>query len=460
MKKIIISLFFLGIYIPTWGMNNNESQLIKKRNEISSDFFQFLQNQKDLEILKQFHSIFSKLKNKPLEKGTIVRVYTPRSELKYGENPHQHFARLYQVDDYTIPMKMLNGVSGYTNNLDAINGFKAALEIKETCGKTAVVSMKHVTPSGAAFAKTLSKAFLKARSSKYLGSCDPRSSCGDFLVLSDPCDIETANLIKPEWCDGIILPGPIDEEAFKILSSKKGGNFPIILIDPRQFKNNKQEIVIHELGHGIALGQTPNHSTFKNARHRMVTNKKDITEKEKRNLLLAAITAKYAKSNSVSFAYKGKSIPASGQQNRVECTKLAAQKMKTSLLKEHPKVKELWHNFKPHIKKASQKINAIYDFIEQNPGYENHFKIKPEPITPEEADKHIKSLKVMMSSDGFFPFKDSIKAATRVFNITHVIQPGGSKNDKDSIDECNKKGIAMAFIEDPKTGKPLRSFLH
>ena len=379
-------------------------------------------------------------------------------ELKYGCNPNQKPSKVY-MQDGELPIEILNGRPGYINLLDAFNGWQLVRELKIATGLPAATSFKHVSPAGAAVGlpltevekqiywvqdmgdlSPLASAYARAR------GADRMSSFGDFISLSDVCDVDTANLIKREVSDGVIAPG-YEPEALEILSAKKKGNYCVIKIDPNYvpapierkdvfgvtFEQGRNELVINE-------------ELFSN----VVTENKEIPESAKIDLAIAMITLKYTQSNSVCYAKGGQAIGiGAGQQSRIHCTRLAGQKADNWFLRQNPKVLNL--PFKEGIGRADRD-NTIdvymgdeYEDVLAEGTWQNLFTEKPEVFTREEKRAWLDGMQdVALGSDAFFPFGDNIERAYKS-GVKYIAQPGGSVRDDNVIETCNKYNMAMAF---------------
>ena len=379
-------------------------------------------------------------------------------ELKYGCNPNQKPARVF-VENGDLPITVVNGRPGYINLLDALNGWQLVKELKEATGLPAATSFKHVSPAGAAVGTPLSDTLkeiyfvdpaieLTPLASAYARArgADRMSSFGDFIALSDVCDTATAKLIAKEVSDGIIAPG-YDNEALEILKSKKKGAYCIIQIDPSYVPpatETKQVFgVTFEQGHNfIKLDE----STLAN----VVTEAKNFTDEQKRDLIISQIVLKYTQSNSVCYVKDGQAIGiGAGQQSRIHCTRLAGDKADKWWLRQSPKVRSL--KFVVGIKRADRD-NAIdvytgeeYEDVLAEGKWQQIFAEKPTVFTREEKREWLsKNTDVALGSDAFFPFGDNIERAHKS-GVTVIAQPGGSVRDDNVIETCNKYGIAMAF---------------
>ena len=380
-------------------------------------------------------------------------------ELKYGCNPNQKPAKIFMNDNKDLPVTVLSGRPGYINFLDALNGWQLVKELKEATGLPAATSFKHVSPAGAAVGlplddvlrkiywvddqgelSPLASAYARAR------GADRMSSFGDFISLSDVCDVATAKLIKREVSDGVIAPG-YEPEALEILKSKKNGNYNVILIDPdyvpEELERKQVFGVVFEQGHN-------NLKIDKEMLKNIVTENKDLTEEAAMDLVISLITLKYTQSNSVCFVKGGQAIGiGAGQQSRVHCTRLAGSKADNWYLRQNPKVLNL--PFIDGIRRADRD-NAIDLYIGEDymdvladGRWEKIFKEKPEVFTREEKRAWLDKLTgVALGSDAFFPFGDNIERAHKS-GVTYIAEPGGSIRDDNVIDTCNKYNMAMAF---------------
>ncbi len=380
-------------------------------------------------------------------------------ELKYGCNPNQKPSRILMQDGSELPVTVLNGKPGYINFLDALNGWQLVKELKKATGLPAATSFKHVSPAGAAVGLPLSDTLAKIYWVDDLGELSPlasayarargadrMSSFGDFISLSDVCDVSTAKIIKREVSDGVIAPG-YEPEALEILKGKKKGNYNIIQIDPDYVPAAVEQKMVY----GVTFEQGRNELDInEELLSNVVTEKKDIPEDAKRDLMIALITLKYTQSNSVAYAYDGQAIGiGAGQQSRVHCTRLAGSKADNWMLRQCPKVMEL--QFVDGLGRANRD-NAIDNYIGDDymdvladGKWEKIFKVKPEIFTKEEKEAWIKQFDgISIGSDAFFPFSDNIDRA-RKSRVKYVAQPGGSVRDQIVIDACNEYGMAMAF---------------
>ena len=379
-------------------------------------------------------------------------------ELKYGCNPNQKPSKVF-VNEGELPFEVLCGKPGYINLLDALNGWQLVRELKAATGLPAATSFKHVSPAGAAVGVPLSDTLKKiyfvdesiemtplANAYARARGADRMSSFGDFISLSDVCDKATAQLIAKEVSDGVIAPGYTDE-ALEILKAKRKGGYNIIKID----ENYVPEPIERKQVFGITFEQGRNELKIDNDMlDNIVTENKNLTDEQKRDLVISLITLKYTQSNSVCYVKDGQAIGiGAGQQSRIHCTRLAGNKADIWWLRQAPQVLNL--EFVDGIKRADRD-NAIDVYISdeymdvlQDGAWEKIFKVKPPVFTKEEKLEWIKkNTDVALGSDAFFPFGDNIERA-RKSGVTVIAQPGGSIRDDNVIETCNKFGIAMAF---------------
>lgn len=380
-------------------------------------------------------------------------------ELKYGCNPNQKPSRIFMNGGRELPITVLNGKPGYINFLDAFNGWQLVRELKQATGLPAATSFKHVSPAGAAVGlpltdverkiywvddmgelTPLASAYARAR------GADRMSSFGDFISLSDVCDVATAKLVKREVSDGIIAPG-YEPEALEILKAKKKGGYNVIQIDP----DYVPDPVEHKEVFGITFEQGRNELKIdKELLANVVTENKEIPELAQIDLIISLITLKYTQSNSVCYAKGGQAIGiGAGQQSRIHCTRLAGQKADNWFLRQSPQVLGL--QFVDKIGRADRD-NAIDLYIGEDymdvladGAWENIFKVKPPVFTREEKRAWLDQMQdVALGSDAFFPFGDNIERAHKS-GVKYVAQPGGSIRDDNVIDTCNKYQMAMCF---------------
>lgn len=382
-------------------------------------------------------------------------------ELKYGCNPNQKPARIYMEGGAELPLEVINGRPGYINFLDALNSWQLVRELKEALCLPAAASFKHVSPAGAAVglplnekekkacfaddiegldASPLASAYARARGT------DRMCSFGDFIALSDVCDLTTARLIRREVSDGVIAPGYTDE-ALALLKQKKNGGYNIVKIDPDYMPPEKETKQVF----GVSFEQ--GHNFYKIDREllgNVVTDKKELPEEAVRDLIVALITLKYTQSNSVCFAHRGQAIGVgAGQQSRVHCTRLAGGKADTWFLRQHEKVLAL--PFREDIRRPDRD-NVIDAYINRNEEdccadhvWQKYFTERPDRLTDEEKQAYLSGISgVSLGSDAFFPFYDNVIRAA-ASGVSYIAQPGGSVRDDAVIDCCNGLGIVMAF---------------
>lgn len=382
-------------------------------------------------------------------------------ELKYGCNPNQKPARIFMNDGSELPIEILNGKPGYINFLDAFNSWQLVKELKEALGLPAVASFKHVSPTSAAVGIPLGEKLKKAcfvddvpglddsplacAYARARGT-DRMCSFGDWVALSDVCDVTTANLIKREVSDGIIAPG-YEPEALEILRSKRKGGYNIVQIDA----DYVPAPVEHKQVFGITFEQGRNNFKIDPALlSNTVTKNKDLPESAVRDLIISLITLKYTQSNSVCFAYDGQAIGVgAGQQSRIHCTRLAGSKADTWFLRQCDKVLEL--PFLPTLGRP-ERDNVIDGYINKNEedvcaegNWQKYFTRRPEPLTDAEAKAYLATIDgVSLGSDAFFPFSDNIERAKRS-GVAYIAEPGGSIRDDLVIECADKYNMVMAF---------------
>ncbi|MBQ2990184.1 MAG: phosphoribosylaminoimidazolecarboxamide formyltransferase [Clostridia bacterium] len=382
-------------------------------------------------------------------------------ELKYGCNPNQKPSRIYMHDGSELPITILNGRPGYINFLDALNSWQLVKELKEATGLCAVTSFKHVSPTSAAVGKVLPMNLKKAcfcddveGLDDSLLACayarargtDRMCSFGDWVALSDVCDVTTAKLISREVSDGVIAPG-YEPEALEILKKKRKGGYNVVMIDENYVPAAQETKQVF----GITFEQGRNNFKIdEELLLNIVTENKELPQEAKIDLIVALITLKYTQSNSVCYAYDGQAIGVgAGQQSRIHCTRLAGTKADTWFLRQHPKTLAL--PFRPGMGRADRD-NVIDSYINGNEEdvcadgiWQNYFTACPDRLTQEDKDAFLASQEnVALGSDAFFPFSDNIKRAAKS-GVKYIAEPGGSIRDDAVIDECNKNGMVMAF---------------
>lgn len=381
--------------------------------------------------------------------------------LKYGCNPNQKPARIYMKNGADLPIEILNGKPGYINFLDAFNSWQLVKELKEATGMVCATSFKHVSPTSAALGLPLDAAMQKmcfvddieglndsplACAYARARGTDRMSSFGDWIALSDVCDVTTAKLIKREVSDGIIAPG-YEPEALEILKSKKKGNYNIVAIDPAYVPDPVETKEVY----GITFEQGRNdYRVTPESLDNVVTAASVIPDSGKRDLTVALITLKYTQSNSVCYAVDGQAIGVgAGQQSRIHCTRLAGNKADIWHLRRHPKVLAL--PFLPTLGRPDRD-NVIDVYISDQSEdvlgadvWQQYFTARPEELTRAEKRAYLSGITgVSLASDAFFPFGDNIERARRS-GVSYIAEPGGSVRDDQVIETCNKYGIAMCF---------------
>ncbi len=381
-------------------------------------------------------------------------------ELKYGCNPNQKPAKIYMKNG-ELPIKILSGKPGYINFLDAFNAWQLVKELKENLGMPAATSFKHVSPTSAAVGTKLSSKLKKAcfvddveGLDDSLLACayarargtDRQCSFGDFIALSDVCDVTTAKLIKREVSDGVIAPG-YEKEALEILKAKRNGKYNVIEIDPNYVPEERETKQVF----GITFEQGRNNFKIdESLLTNIVTENKNLSKEAKRDLIIALITLKYTQSNSVCYAIDGQAIGVgAGQQSRIHCTRLAGSKADTWFLRQHDKVLNL--PFLPTLGRP-ERDNVIDGYINKNEEdvcaegiWQKYFTTRPEPFTTEEIKEYLSKISgVSLGSDAFFPFDDNIERA-KLSGVSYVAEPGGSIRDDKVIETSNKYDMVLCF---------------
>ena len=382
-------------------------------------------------------------------------------QLKYGCNPNQKPARIFMADGSDLPVEILNGRPGYINFLDAFNSWQLVKEVKEATGMCAATSFKHVSPTSAAVGKPLSEGLKKscfvddieglddsplACAYARARGTDRMSSFGDWIALSDECDEVTAKIIAREVSDGIIAPA-YSPKALEILKTKRKGGYNIVRIDPSYVPAQIERKQVF----GITFEQGRNNFKIDRALlSNIVTKNKDLPEDKAIDLIISLITLKYTQSNSVCFAADGQAIGVgAGQQSRIHCTRLAAQKADLWHLRQHEKVLSL--QFAEGVGRP-EKNNIIDLYLSDNPEevlgedvWRKNFAVRPEPFTREEKAAYLATVKgVSLGSDAFFPFSDNIERAA-ASGVSYVAEPGGSVRDDLVIEAADNHGMVMAF---------------
>ncbi len=382
-------------------------------------------------------------------------------ELKYGCNPNQKPAKIYMKDGSDLPIRILNGRPGYINFLDAFNSWQLVNELKEALGLPAAASFKHVSPTSAAVGLPLPEKLKKAcfvddvpeldgsplacAYARARGT-DRMCSFGDFVALSDVCDVTTAKLIAREVSDGVIAPD-YEPEALEILKTKRKGGYNVIAIDPSYVPAVQETKEVF----GVTFEQGRNNVKIDgNMLRNIVTKNKDLPDSAKRDLIISLITLKYTQSNSVCYAYDGQAIGVgAGQQSRIHCTRLAGSKADTWFLRQYDKVLNL--PFRADLGRPTRD-NVIDGYINKNEEdvcaegiWQNYFTSRPEPLTDAEAKAYLATISgVSIGSDAFFPFPDNILRALRS-GVSYVAEPGGSIRDDAVIACCDEHNMVMAF---------------
>ena len=382
-------------------------------------------------------------------------------ELKYGCNPNQKPAKIYMRDGSDLPIRILSGRPGYINFLDAFNSWQLVKELKAALGQPAVTSFKHVSPTSAAVGNPLSPELKKAcfvddieglddsplacAYARARGT-DRMCSFGDWVALSDVCDVTTATMLKREVSDGVIAPG-YEPEALEILRTKRKGNYNIVRIDPDYVPETRETKQVF----GITFEQGRNNFEInRELLGEIVTKSRDLPESAIRDLIVALITLKYTQSNSVCYAVDGQAIGVgAGQQSRIHCTRLAGSKADTWFLRQHEKVLNL--PFRDDLGRP-ERDNVIDGYINQNEedvcaegNWQKYFTTQPKPFTETEKRAFLDTRReVALGSDAFFPFSDNIERAYRS-GVKYIAEPGGSIRDDAVIECCDKYGLTMCF---------------
>ena len=382
-------------------------------------------------------------------------------ELKYGCNPNQKPAKIYMHDGSELPIEILCGRPGYIHFLDAFNSWQLVRELKAAAGLPCAASFKHVSPSGAALGLPMDEKLMKAcfvddieglndsplacAYARARGT-DRMSSFGDWIALSEVCDVTTAKIIKREVSDGIIAPG-YEPEALEILKSKRNGNYNIVRIDPAYIPDPQE----HKQVFGVTFEQGRNNFEINRALlEEIVTKNKELPESAKLDLIVSLITLKYTQSNSVCYAYGGQTVGVgAGQQSRIHCTRLAGTKADSFFLRQSDKVLNL--PFKPELGRADRN-NVVDNYINKSEEdvcaegvWQRYFTERPAPLTDEEKRAYLDGITgVSLGSDAFFPFSDNIERA-KLSGVSYVAQPGGSIRDDLVIEACDKYDMVMCF---------------
>ncbi|MDR0530795.1 MAG: phosphoribosylaminoimidazolecarboxamide formyltransferase [Oscillospiraceae bacterium] len=379
-------------------------------------------------------------------------------QLKYGCNPNQSPARVFMENGGELPLAVRNGRPGYINFLDALNGWQLVRELKAATGLPAAASFKHVSPAGAAVGLPLSDVLRKIYWAEGMAlsplacayararGADRMSAFGDWIALSDVCDLATAKLIQHEVTDGIIAPG-YDDDAFAVLKSKRKGGYNIVEIDPAY----QPAPVEHKQVFGVTFEQGRNELRIDSGLlQKIVTKNQDMPESALRDLILSLIILKYTQSNSVCYVADGQAIGVgAGQQSRIHCTRLAGDKADNWRLRQHPKVlglplrSDLGRPFVDTVVDLYVSGNER-DVLDEDK-WREYFTARPEALSPEEKRAWLDGMEgVALGSDAFFPFGDNVERAARS-GVRYIAQPGGSIRDDLVIETADRLGLVMAF---------------
>lgn len=383
-------------------------------------------------------------------------------ELKYGCNPNQKPAKVFMENGADLPFEVLSGRPGYINFLDALNSWQLVKELRAQTDIPAAASFKHVSPTSGALGLPMSDALKKACFVDDIDGLDSSplalayarargtdrlSSFGDWIALSDACDVTTAKIISREVSDGIIAPD-FEPEALEILKAKRKGSYNVVKIDPSYVPDP----VEHKQVFGVTFEQGRNSLEIgRDLLTNIVTENKDLPEEAVRDMIVSLICLKYTQSNSVCFAAEGQAIGVgAGQQSRIHCTRLAASKADLWWLRQSEKVLGL--KFRDDVKRA-ERNNAIDLYLGEESEdlltdgtWQKYFTVCPEPYSKEEKKAYLaaNAKNVTLGSDAFFPFADNIERGAKS-GVKYVAQPGGSVRDDLVIDACNRHGMAMCF---------------
>jgi len=380
----------------------------------------------------------------------------PKLTLRYGMNPHQRPACVY-VEQGELPLEVLSGRPSYINLLDALNSWQLVRELRDLLGVPAAASFKHVSPAGAAIATPMSDAEKKACFVEDLDlsplatayararGADRMSSFGDWIALSDPCDVATARLIRREVSDGIVAP-EYEPAALRILRKKRGGAYRVLRMDPSYAPPEMEKRQVF----GLTLMQGRNDAAISpDSFHNLVTRERNLPQDAVRDLAVATIALKYTQSNSICLAYHGQVTGVgAGQQSRIHCTRLAAGKSDLWFLRQHPAV--LGFEFYKRLSRAERNNAIDLYFVDDLPAAQRAhwgeaFEVVPKRLSPAERRAWLDRVRgVALSSDAYFPFRDCIDRAQRS-GVGYVAQPGGSVNDQSVIDACDEYDITMCF---------------
>ena len=377
--------------------------------------------------------------------------------LRYGTNPQQAPARVYSRNNADLPITVLGGAPGYINLLDALNAWQLVHELRSALNLPAAASFKHVSPAGVAIAVPLSETLrqiyfvddleLSPLATAYARArgADRLCSFGDFIALSDIVDVPTARLIAREVSDGIIAPA-YEPAALEILKNKKQGKYAIVQIDPAYEPPAMETrevfgVIFEQRRHDRLVSP----SDFAN----IVTKSRYLPPEAIRDLTISWITLKYTQSNSVCFVADGQTIGVgAGQQSRIHCVRLAAQKADLWFLRQHPSILTL--PFKPGVKRPDRD-NLIDQFLRddvtpnEKEGWRKLLDPAARQLTVDEKQDWLLHMdSISLGSDAFFPFRDSIDRAA-ASGARYVLEPGGSVRDDAVIQAANEYGLTMIF---------------
>lgn len=377
--------------------------------------------------------------------------------MRYGMNPHQK-ARIVAGEGPAI----VNGEPSMINYLDALNAFELVREADRATGRPAAASFKHVSPAGAALAGSIDattaaawrvgvadagsllSAYVRAR------DADPKSSYGDVVAVSRPIDVVTAEFLRSVISDAVIAPG-FEPGAVEILRSKRAGRYLIMESDPTR--------VPPALERRDVLGVTIEQERDAVPVESVLPDDGRLDAGTRIDALLGMVTLRYTQSNSVALVRDGTTIGVgAGQQNRVDCVRLAAAKARVWWLRRHPFVTGL---AAPDGMARQERLNWQIRFAgrEMPPAVRRDFAagFGPEAISryddPEWRDRWLSGWSgVTMVSDGSLPFLDNVDHAATA-GVSTIVEPGGSPRSADIRRYAADHGIA-----DIQTG--LRLFHH
>lgn len=365
--------------------------------------------------------------------------------MRYGMNPHQ------SAEIVAGPgPRILNGEPSMINYLDALNAFQLVCEVDQATGRPAAASFKHVSPAGAALAgridpvaartwrigsveeDTLLSAYVRAR------DADPKSSFGDVAAFSRPVDRVTAELLSTVICDAVIAPG-YEPGTIEILAAKRGGRFLMFEADPTRLPPaaERRDVL------GVTIEQdrdtVPVETVLPDSGWLAGTAREDA--------LLGLVTVRYTQSNSVAFVRDGMAIGVgAGQQNRVDCVRLAGVKAKIWWLRRHrfvdglPMVEEMSRqdrlNWQIRFAGAEMTVAQVHEFealfgAEARSTYDD----------PTWRSDWVSKLSgITMTSDGYLPFRDNVEHAA-AFGVETIVEPGGSARTSEIAASAAAHGI-------------------